>query len=146
MKIEYPRPNAGLTLILKMPPKIWIPLVKLRASNHKLPKDIHSWNILYREKTKGLSWLPNLNEVGDEYHYIMICPIFKEAREEFLSKYYFTKPSVYKYIELVNSWNHIILLYLGYQSFWIFCFPFLNSNWTFQSLTPNIWLKKFYHR
>ena len=99
--------------LTKMPPNIWIPLVKLRTANHKFPIEIYSWNILYRERSKRLCSLCTLNEVGDEYHYVMICPIFKEAREEFLSKYYFTKPSVYKYIELVNSGNHKILLGLS---------------------------------
>ena len=99
--------------LTKMPPNIWIPLVKLRTANHKLPIEIYSWNILYREKSRRLCSICNLNEVGDEYHYIMICPIFKEAREEFLAKYYFKKPSVYKYIELVNSKNHKILLGLS---------------------------------
>ena len=97
----------------KMPPNIWIPLVKLRTANHKFPIEIYSWNILYREKSKRLCSLCTLNEVGDEYHYLMICPIFKEAREEFLAKYYCKKPSVYKYIELVNSTNQKVLLGLS---------------------------------
>ena len=97
----------------KMPPNIWIPLVKLRTANHKLPIEIYSWNILYRERNKRLCSICNLNEVGDEYHYLMICPIFKEAREEFLTKYYYKKPSVYKYIELVNSTNSKTLLGLS---------------------------------
>ena len=96
-----------------MPPNIWIPLVKLRTANHMFPIEIYSWNILYREKSKRLCSLCTLNEVGDEYHYLMTCPISKEAREEFLAKYYFKKPSVYKYIELVNSTNQKILLGLS---------------------------------
>ena len=89
----------------KMPPNIWIPLVKLRTANHRFPVEIYSWNILYREKSKRLCSICSLNDVGDEYHYIMICPIFSEAREEFLPKYFCKKPSVYKYLELVNSNN-----------------------------------------
>ena len=88
-----------------MPPNIWIPLVKLRTANHRFPVEIYSWNILYREKSKRLCSICSLNDVGDEYHYIMICPIFSEAREEFLPKYFCKKPSVYKYLELVNSNN-----------------------------------------
>lgn len=91
--------------LIKSPPEVWIPLVKLRTANHKFPIEIYSWNVLFKEKNKRLCCICNLNEIGDEYHYVMICPIFSEAREYFLPKYYFKKPSVYKYIELVNSKN-----------------------------------------
>ena len=87
----------------KSQPEVWIPIVKLRTANHKFPIEIYSWSVLYREKSKRLCSLCTLNEIGDEYHYIMICPIFSEARKYFLPKYFHKKPSVYKYIELVNS-------------------------------------------
>ena len=39
----------------------------------------------------------------------MICPVFREEREEFFTKYFRTKPSVFKYVELINSTNFKVL-------------------------------------
>ena len=93
----------------KLPPDIWIPIVKLRTANHRLPIEIYSWDLLYKDRDKRLCTICNLGDVGDEYHYVMLCPVFKEAREEFLTKYFRNKPSVFKYIELVNSTNFKVL-------------------------------------
>ena len=89
----------------KMPPEIWIPLIKLRTANHKLPVEIYSWSILYRKREKRLCSLCDKEDVGDEYHYIMVCPFFQAARDEFFPKYFRKKPSVFKFLQLVDSNN-----------------------------------------
>ena len=93
----------------KMPADIWTPIVKLKTANHRLPIELYSWDLLFKERNERLCTICDLKEVGDEYHYVMICPIFREAREEFFTKYFRTKPSVFKYIELINSTNFKVL-------------------------------------
>ena len=55
----------------------------------------------------------DLNDLGDEYHYVMICPVFKDIREIYLKKYYINRPSVFKFTALMQSKNRNILTNLA---------------------------------
>ena len=87
---------------------------KFRLSRHKFlvervrwRKDIERarWRkdkISYHEKTCSLC---NVHDVQDEYHIVMICEYFKEAREKYIKQYYCNRPSMMKFIELMNIHN-----------------------------------------
>ena len=45
------------------------------------------------------------NEIGDEFHYLFICPVFQEDRNRLLKEYYRKIPSMYKLIELMSTIN-----------------------------------------
>ena len=45
------------------------------------------------------------NEIGDEFHYLFICPVFQEDHNRFLKEYYRKFPSMYKFIELMSTTN-----------------------------------------
>ena len=45
------------------------------------------------------------NEIGDEFHYLFICPVFQEDRNRLLKDYYRKFPSMYKFIELMSTSN-----------------------------------------
>ena len=49
--------------------------------------------------------LCDLNARGDEYHYILICPFFKQNREMYLKCYYYNRPSLIKFEQLFSSNN-----------------------------------------
>ena len=70
--------------LVKMPPDIWIPLIKIRTGNHKLPIQFHSWKIVYKPKEARICTICRLGAVGDEMHYIMHCPVFDEDRKKYL--------------------------------------------------------------
>jgi hypothetical protein len=58
-------------------------------SNHKLPIEHGRWNNIPRENRKCNSC--NLEEIGDEFHYILNCPlsnieIFKSRRDTCIQK------------------------------------------------------------
>ena len=77
----------GIQKYLKnMPSDIWIPLAKLRTSNHKLPVEIYSWKAVFKPREERTCIICNLGEVGDELHYIMKCPVFQDDRSRFLPK------------------------------------------------------------
>ena len=42
------------------------------------------------------------NEIGDEFHYLFICPVFQEDRNRLLKEYY---RKLYKFIELMSTTN-----------------------------------------
>ena len=89
--------------LMTLPQNAWIPILKFRTSNHRLPIEIYSWKVAFVDRYKRLCTLCNTNDIGDEYHYLISCPIFHEARIQFVPKYFRVRPSVFKFLELVNS-------------------------------------------
>lgn len=56
----------------------------------------------------------------DEYHFIIECQLYIELRKLYISKYYWERPSMFKFIELIKSTNGNRIRKLGvfiYQAF-----------------------------
>ena len=85
--------------LITLPDKDRINLCRFRCGNHKLP--VHKRYL--RHDTDNKCSLCNLNNVGDEFHYLFICPRLNLERERLLKKYYFTRPNVLKMYELFNT-------------------------------------------
>ena len=72
------------------------------TSNHKLPVEAGRYSETeYADRKCHLC----MKEIGDEYHYLFTCPVFKELRRKLLPKKCFTNPSMYKYKDLMNTEN-----------------------------------------
>ena len=50
-----------------------------------------------------------MNVIGDEYHYILECPIFQENRNNYLNDFYVRNPNREKFILLFLNDNKQIL-------------------------------------
>ena len=48
-------------------------------------------------------------DLEDCYHFICICSNFKDLRKKYIPKYFIKNPSMFKFLELVNSSNKVIL-------------------------------------
>ncbi len=59
---------------------LYINVVKFRTSNHKLPIETGRWNGIERSERKCN--LCNLKDIGDEFHYLLICPFLAESRKK----------------------------------------------------------------
>ena len=76
-------------------------LTKFRLSYHDLfvetgrHKNIPRYN--------RICSLCNKQDIEDEYHFILICPVYDEIRHKFLKPYFYKKPSMYKLINLLTS-------------------------------------------
>ena len=46
-----------------------------------------------------------IHDIGDEFHYVCLCPIFNEDREKYLDRYTRTRPNMQKFINLINTEN-----------------------------------------
>ena len=68
-------------------------LTKFKTNNHKLPVITGSWNnIPFKER-----FCPNCeNQLGDELHYLFICPLFANERKRYIKPYYSKNPNMYK--------------------------------------------------
>ena len=85
-----------------IPENLWTVLLKFRTSNHYLPVETGRWNNTLLEDRRCA--LCNNNHIGDEFHYLFICNFVRDSRVQFLHPYYYyTRPSTYKFKELMNS-------------------------------------------
>ena len=74
---------------------------KLCLSSHPLNIETGRHRNVIREDRKCT--LCRLNDIEDEYHFTLICPIYNDLRKEYLQKYFYVKQSYHKYISLMNS-------------------------------------------
>ena len=65
------------------------------------------------------------NVMEDEYHFVIECNRYNELRKKYIPKYYFQRPSMYKFGELVTTENNTLMKKFGsfvYQAFKLRCF------------------------
>ena len=76
-------------------------LAKLRMSPHELLIETVRHTGIPRENRKCT--LCNKNDIEDEYHFVLICPLYNNTRNIYIKRYYINNPSMFKFIELLNS-------------------------------------------
>ena len=92
---------------LLIPKQLYIPLIKFRTSNHKLPDEVGRWkNTLYAERKYSLC---NKNDIGDEFHYLLICPFFQADRCYYLKSFFYRRPNTLNFKALLTSTNKKVL-------------------------------------
>ena len=85
-----------------------INICKFRCRNIKIPVVIHGYTnrnnpvIAYEDRICDLC---DKNELGDEYHYILECPVFQTPRSRHISEFYTRNPSMEKFTLLLQSNN-----------------------------------------
>ena len=57
--------------------------------------------------------LCDLNDIGDEFHYILICKFFDEERKKHIDEKYYTNPNVIKFRNLFENLKGVRLLNLA---------------------------------
>ncbi len=85
-------------------------LLKFRVLNNKLPVNRLRFEDIPRNERICKNC--NINEVGDEFHYLFSCPFFNSIRNQYITKYYIYKPSSEKFTKLLNSINKKLLFNL----------------------------------
>ena len=85
--------------LTNLPDQLKISLCKFRCSTHLLP--IEKGRHLGIPRNERLCELCK-DDLGDEYHYLFICPSFLISRKKYLAPYYWKKPSVEKFINLMK--------------------------------------------
>ena len=85
-------------------------IVKLRLSSHNLA--IEEGRYAHIERTSRYCKIC-FEEMEDEMHFILVCPLYLNLRKELINPYYWRKPSTYKLLQLFNSTNVKDLCNLG---------------------------------
>ena len=57
--------------------------------------------------------LCNLNDIGDDFHYLLKCSFFETDRKELLKQYFYTRTNIIKFQHLLASTNKNILTKLS---------------------------------
>ena len=81
---------------------------KFRTSNHKL--SIECGRLQNIERNRRLWILCQKQKIGDEFHYIMGCPLFKCKRKLSIKQKYLQNPCIIKLNNLMTSKNRKNLL------------------------------------
>ena len=76
-------------------------LAKLRLSSHSLAIETGRHSGIPRENRKCS--VCDLNDIEDEYHFIIICPFYRDLRKDYIPNYYVRRPSMQKFIDLLKS-------------------------------------------
>ena len=50
-------------------------------------------------------WKIDCNTLEDEFHFILECPLYQDLRAEYIKRYYWVRPNMPKFIELLKSEN-----------------------------------------
>ena len=87
----------------EVPSKFRIAFSKFRMASHQLRIVTGRYGNNRIERNQRLCNICNSGEIEDEYHFLIICDAYKDIRVKYLKKYYYTKPSVMKFVQLVNS-------------------------------------------
>lgn len=82
-------------------------LAKLRLSSHQLYIETGRHRNITRADRKCV--LCNLNDIEDEVHFTLICPAYADLRNQYIQNYFYQRPSVHKYIVLLNSTKQKVL-------------------------------------
>ena len=85
-------------------------ITKKRVSSHYLCIESGRHRNITRDKTFCKTCT---STIVDEYHFIRVCPVYKELRSKCLKKYYWGKPSMLKLIRLLSVYNVKELCNLG---------------------------------
>ena len=76
-------------------------LARFRTGNHRFPCETGRYqNVEYAERKCTLC---NLEDVGDEMHYLLICPFFQNERRMYIKKYYYARPNTLKFKQLLST-------------------------------------------
>ena len=73
---------------------------KLRLSSHPLLVETGRYTGVPREQRKCT--LCELNDIEDEYHFVLRCSKYQTLRDVYIPRYYSRNPSMFKFITLLN--------------------------------------------
>lgn len=71
-----------------------------RTRNHRLPVETGRWKgVALQERI----CLFGCQDIGDEFHYVLVCKKFQEQRQKYLKRYYYQRPNIIKFEELMST-------------------------------------------
>jgi hypothetical protein len=92
-----------------LPPNTRLTIFHYRTGNHRLPVETGRWRnctLLYEDRK---CMLCSLNDVGDEFHYLLKCPFFTDERMKYIPRRFYNMTNVIKFRELMSGESLVVL-------------------------------------
>jgi CRISPR/Cas system endoribonuclease Cas6 (RAMP superfamily) len=77
-------------------------LSKLRQSSHKLAIETGRYARNRVERNVRYCIFCSNRDIEDEYHFVMVCPVYANIRKQFIKAYFYRRPNEMKFIELLK--------------------------------------------
>jgi hypothetical protein len=84
---------------------------RFRMSSHKLR--IEQGRYSNENRNSRVCTICDSKEIEDEFHFILKCPFYSTLRDQYIKKYYYQRPSVFKLVKLLSTNNVGELCKLG---------------------------------
>ena len=105
---EYKSDNCFEFYITHVPSKHHrVQLTRFRCCSFSL--QIHTGRINNTPRESRICTFCNLNKIEDEFHFLMICPLYNELRSLYLPRKLCAYPSKENFIKLLNSKEKLVL-------------------------------------
>ena len=78
---------------------------RIRMSSHSLRINTGRYTINRIDRNERYCQYCNTHDIEDEFHFIIKCPQYTNLRRKYISSYYFIRPSVFKFVNLMKSTN-----------------------------------------
>ena len=86
-------------------------LSRFRLSSHDLLIETGRYNGVPRHMR--ICKCCNMNVIENEFHFLLVCPLFRELRKKYFKKYYCHWPSIYKFNSILLSQNDKVIYNLS---------------------------------
>jgi hypothetical protein len=96
-----------------LPKSLRLYLCRLRLSAHPLRIQTGRYNRNRIQREERYCLCCNTRDIEDEFHFVCICPCFDLIRKKYIKRYYYIRPSVIKFIEMLNTNNKQKLIKLS---------------------------------
>ena len=84
-----------------------VSLARFRCSSHDLWIEKGRFYNIKREDRLCKSC--NINVLENEYHFLLVCPLYNKLRRQYLKKYYYVHPSLDKFVNLMKCNNENVI-------------------------------------
>ena len=86
-----------------LPNKLRVVLSRLRLSSHQFRFETGRYSQNRVDRAQRICTLCNKSDIEDEYHFVLVCPVYSILRQKYIRPYYYNRPSVYKFTLLMQK-------------------------------------------
>jgi len=74
-----------------------------------LPKKLRKAMSQRIDRSQRYCTFCNSQDIEDEFHFVIKCPIYEHIRKNCINSYYIRRPSMQKFVELMTSCNRTVI-------------------------------------
>ena len=86
-----------------LPNKLRVAISRLRLSSHQLCIETGRYSQNRVDRAQRICTLCKKSDIEDEYHFVLVCPVYSILRQKYIRPYYYNRPSVYKFTLLMQT-------------------------------------------